>query len=284
MGIFGKKKDLLGEGGAGDVTLQAIGGEIKGKGFRKAKRAARRQARANRKAQRKVDKFGGRLEDYGGKKLGRVDQREADYFQDLRQERAKSIGKTTAIVAGTVATAGLGAAAASAGGLGAAISGAGGVGAAIGSGLGTIGTGIGSALGIKGAAAAGASGAGAAGAGAAGAGTAAATTAGTTAATTAGSTFLQQAGQQVGKQALKYAGKKAAQAIGSSGAEGAFNVDPTKMAQFEQQMRQMQMGPMMFAPLTQPVMPSTYQAPDFIGPPEYTASSVYDPFAYSDDE
>ena len=60
------------------------------------------------------------------------------------------------------------------------------------------------------------------------------------------------------------------------------DVDPTQQAQFEQQMQQMQMGPMMFAPPLQPVMPATYQAPDFIGPPEYTASSVYDPFAYNE--
>ena len=118
MGLFGKKEDLLGEGAAAGATQTAIGGELKGKGFRKAKRAARRQARANRKAQRKVDKFGGRLEDYGGKKLGRVDQMEADYFQDLRQERAKSIGKAAAITAAGVATAGLGVAAAQAGGIG----------------------------------------------------------------------------------------------------------------------------------------------------------------------
>ena len=244
MGIFGKKKDLLGEGGAGDVTLQAIGGEIKGKGFRKAKRAARRQARANRKAQRKVDKFGGRLEDYGGKKLGRVDQMEADYFQDLRQERAKSIGKAAAITAAGVATAGLGVAAAQAGGIGAAVSGAGGLGSAIGSGLSTIGTAVGGKV--------------------------------------AGAVAKAGGKKALGKRALKFAGKKAAQALGSGGAQEAFDVDPTQQAQFEQQMQQMQGGPMMYAPQPQQQMQQPYQAPDFIGPPEYTASSVYDPFAYNE--
>ena len=198
MGIFGTKKELL-EGPGGDVTAMAIGGETKGKGFRQRKRAARKMARANRKAQRKVDKHGGRIEDYGGTKLTKMQQREADYFKDLRQERAKDIGATAAIAAAGIATAGLGVAAAQAGGVGAAISGAGGLGSAIGSGLGTIGTAAGSALGIGGGTGA--------GAGAAGAG---------------GSTFLQQAGKQIGKQALKYAGKKAAQTIGAGGAQGAF--------------------------------------------------------------
>jgi len=256
MGIFGTKKELLGTGGAGDVTLASIGGEIKGKGFRERKRAARQMARANRKAQRKVDKFGGSIEDYGGQKLTRMQQREADYFKDLRKERAKDIAATTAIAAAGVATAGLGVAAAQAGGVGAAISGAGGLGSAIGSGLGTIGSAAGSALGIGG-----------------GAGT------GT------GAGFLGKEGvKRLGKQALKAGIKRAV--AGSGGAQGAFNVDPTQQAQFEQQMQQMQMGPMMFAPpqqYQQPPMPTqNYQPPGFVGPPEYTASSVYDPFAYNE--
>ena len=248
MGLFGKKEDLLGEGAAAGATQTAIGGELKGKGFRKAKRAARRQARANRKAQRKVDKFGGRLEDYGGKKLGRVDQMEADYFQDLRQERAKSIGKAAAITAAGVATAGLGVAAAQAGGIGAAVSGAGGLGSAIGSGLSTIGTAIGGKA--------------------------------------AGAIAKAGGKKALGKKALKFAGRKAAQAIGSGGSQGAFDVDPTQQAQFEQHMQQMQMGPMMFAPqqqYQQPIISTpTYQSPEFVGPPQYTASSVYDPFAYNE--
>ena len=107
--------------------------------------------------------------------------------------------------------------------------------------------------------------------------------------TTATSTATAEGGRQLFKAGAKKAVKKAAveqgvelagNTISQGGAQGAMQPDP-RLAQLEAQVQQLQQGPMMNASpyqgYQQPVSTPTYQSPEFVGPPQYTASDVYDP-------
>lgn len=111
----------------------------------------------------------------------------------------------------------------------------------------------------------------------------------TTAVPAAATTTTAEGGRQLFKAGTKKALKKAAieqgvelagNTISQGGAQGALPQDP-RMAQLEAQMQQLQQGPMMYASpyqgYQQPVSTPTYQSPEFTGPPQYTASDVYDP-------
>lgn len=268
---WGNSKEKVFETEAQKRAVEGMaGGDLKGKDFRKFKRSVHKQKRLNRRALRRAERKGidpSQVKMRGGeyKELGRREQAVEDYFKDLRKERVENTAEITAVVAGTILTAGA---------LGAFAPAAAGAGAATGAG---------------GAAAAG--GATAAGAGAAGAGTAAATTAattaGTTAATSAGTTAattgFKAAAKQFGKKAAQGAIKKvASNALSSGGAQGAVNSNPVNlppqqgtpdyMSQYMMQQQQFSMPPQYDQ---QPV----YTMPESLTTPSYTAAQVYDPFA-----
>ena len=176
--------------------LEATGGELKGKGFRVAKKAANKRNRINKRATRKAQRRGDQLrEGYEGFTNDPEEQKVGKYFENLKTARGDRAGMTAAIVAGTVMTAGAGLAAAGAMGAGAAAAGGGaaavaggtaatglaaGTGATIGLGAGGVSaaTGLAGAGTAIGSAAAGTAGLAGASAGTVAAGTAAAGTAG----------------------------------------------------------------------------------------------------------
>ena len=157
-----------------DALLRATGGQMKGAGFRKAKRSANKQTRVNKRARRKASRKGEQVKGgmYGYKAAEAESQKVSSYFDDLKTKRKQNATKAAIVAAGVAVTGGALATAASVAAAGTtATTAAGGAAAATTGTAATAGT----------AAAAG---------GAAAAGTTAATTAavagGTTAATTGG--------------------------------------------------------------------------------------------------
>lgn len=243
-----------------DAVMAGAGGDLSGKDFRQYKRDVHQQKRLNRRALRRADRQGidpsnvqMRKGEY--KELNRREQDVEQYFKDVRKERLENTAEIALVVAATAGTAGaLGAFAPAtavvSGGTTATATGAG-TAATAGSTTAT------SALlsGLNTVPVAGS----------------AATTAGTTAATTAA--------PEIGKQITKQAFKSGANALSNQGTQGAIQPDP-RMAQLEAQMQQLQQISMRHSPYQgyqQPASTPTYQSPEFVSPPQYTASDIYDP-------
>ena len=180
-----------------DALLRATGGQMKGAGFRKAKRAANKQSRINKRAQRKASRKGEQIKGgmYGYKAAEAESQKVGSYFDDLKTKRKQNATKAGVIAAGVAITGGA-LAAGMAGAAGAAGAGAAGTTAA---GTTAAGTAAGTTAAVGG------------GAAAAGAGTTAAATGGATAAGTA-ATAAGTTGVTTGVQALTNA-QKAAKAL-----------------------------------------------------------------------
>ena len=108
---------------------------------------------------------------------------------------------------------------------------------------------------------------------------------GTTVATGATKQALIQGGKKLAKQAVKKAvvsgvqnAISGGQGGGQSGTQGALPPDP-RTAQLEQQIAQLQAGPLGYAPqASQAPPPPSYQFPVAAATPSYTAGQVYDPF------
>lgn len=229
------------------AVMAGAGGDLKGKDFRQYKRDVHQQKRLNRRALRRAERQGidpsqvqMRKGEY--KELNRREQDVEQYFKDVRKERLENTGEIALVIAATVGTAGaLGAFAPAttvAGGGTATAAGSTSATSALLSGLNSV------------------------------------PVAGS-AATTAATTAAPEVGKQVFKQALK----SGANALANQGTQGAIQPDP-RLAQLEAQMQQLQQGPMMYTPYQgyqQPVSTPTYQSPEFVGPPQYTASDIYDP-------
>jgi len=225
-----------------EAVMAGAGGDLSGKDFRQYKRDVHQQKRLNRRALRRAERQGidpSRVQMRGGeyKELSRREQDVEQYFKDVRKERLENTAEIALVIAATAGTAG------ALGAFAPATTVAGGT----------------------------------------------TTTAATgTAATGTATTAIAEGGRQLFKAGTKKALKKAAieqgaelasNAISQGGAQGALPQDP-RLAQLEAQVQQLQQGPMMYTPYQgyqQPVSIPTYQSPEFIGPPQYTASDVYDP-------
>lgn len=256
---WGNSKEKIFETETQKGVVEAYaGGDLKGKDFREQKKAINQQRRINERALRKAERKGidpsqvdMRKGEY--KDLSRRDLMQQQYYQDLGKERRENAGEIALTAAAIAATGGL----------------------------------LAPAL-LPGAGAAGA-------AGATATGTAVGTTTGGAIGTTTGGAGLGEGLRQLFKAGAKKAAKKAGEellnkgidagvnALTQGGAQGAMQTDP-RLAQLEQQVAQMQAGPMMmpqqpFPGYNQQIQqPQPYQIPPMQPQPSYTAGQVYDPF------
>ena len=91
-----------------DALLRATGGQMKGRGFRKAKRAANKQTRVNKRAQRKASRKGEQIKGgmYGYKAAEAESQKVGSYFDDLKTKRKQNATKAAIVAAGVAVTGG----------------------------------------------------------------------------------------------------------------------------------------------------------------------------------
>lgn len=234
------------------AVMAGAGGDLSGKDFRQYKRDVHQQKRLNERALRRADRKGidpsevqMRKGEY--KELSRREQDVQQYFQDVRKERLENTNEIALTVAAIAATGGLAASALAPTATTAATT---------------------TAAATTTTAATGAT-----------AGTAATTTAATTAATEGGRQIFKGLGKRAARKAAESAVDYGVNALANQGTQGAIQPD-TRLAQLEAQVQQLQQGPMMYTPYQgyqQPISTPTYQSPEFVSPPQYTASDIYDP-------
>lgn len=227
-----------------EAVMAGAGGDLSGKDFRQYKRDVHQQKRLNRRALRRAERQGidpsevqMRKGEY--KELTRREQDVQQYFQDVRKERLENTGEIALTVAALAATGGLAASALAPTATTTATTTA-------------AATGGTSVLG---------------------------TSAATTTATEGGRQIFKGLGRRAARKVAESAVDKGVDALVNQGAQGAMQPDP-RLAQLEAQVQQLQQGAMMYTPYQgyqQPVSTPTYQSPEFVGPPQYTASDIYDP-------